>query len=57
MHETLQKKQISIFVRMPEYLVIRAEAARQKISMNELCRRWMQPRIDRLNNREQPPCL
>lgn len=37
------RKQISIFIPLPEWRALRAEAARQKIPMTELCRRWMSP--------------
>lgn len=61
------RKQISIFIPLPEWRALRAEAARQKIPMTELCRRWMSPGMATLNpvqeistaaakfNREQAP--
>ena len=38
-------KQISIFLPLPEWRALRAEAARQGIPITELCRRWMAPHI------------
>ena len=37
------QKQISMFVPLSQWKAIRMEAARQKIPMTELCRRWMRP--------------
>jgi len=42
------KKQVSIFLPLSDWRALRAEAARQRIPMTELCRRWMQPEISRL---------
>ncbi|TWT63143.1 hypothetical protein [Rubinisphaera italica] len=42
------RKQISIFVPMSDWKKIRHEAARNRIPMTELCRRWMRPEIERL---------
>lgn len=43
------RKQISIFVPLSDWKAIRYEAARQKIPMTELCRRWMHPDLERLH--------
>ena len=45
------RKQISIFVPLSDWRAIRQEAARQKIPMTELCRRWMQSDMERLRRR------
>ncbi|MFO1023409.1 MAG: hypothetical protein U0903_22360 [Planctomycetales bacterium] len=42
------KKQISIFVPLQEWRAIREEAARQKIPITELCRRWISPESEKL---------
>lgn len=42
------RKQISIFVKLSDWKAIRREAARQRIPMTELCRRWMAPDLGRL---------
>ncbi|MCA9025389.1 MAG: hypothetical protein KDA86_09280 [Planctomycetaceae bacterium] len=47
------RKQISIFVPLSDWKVIRQEAAQRRIPMTELCRQWMHPSLDRL--REQTP--
>jgi len=43
------RKQISIFVLLSDWKAIRDEAARQRIPMTELCRRWMRPDLERLH--------
>lgn len=42
------RKQISIFVTLSDWKAIREEAARRRIPMTELCRRWMHPDLTRL---------
>lgn len=42
------RKQISLFVPLSEWKAIRQEAARQRIPMTELCRRWLKPELDEL---------
>lgn len=39
------RKQISIFVPISDWRIIRQEAARRRIPITELCRRWMRPEI------------
>ncbi len=46
------RKQISIFVPLSDWKAIRHEAARKRIPMTELCRRWMKPEMNRLQQRE-----
>lgn len=47
--ETIElRKQISLFVPLSDWKAIRLEAARQRIPMTELCRRWMKTDLDRL---------
>lgn len=48
------RKQISIFLPLSEWKHIRHEAARLRIPMTELCRRWMQPALDRLKAHPRP---
>jgi hypothetical protein len=45
------RKQISIFVPLSDWRAIRQEAARLRIPMTELCRRWMRPEIVQLHRR------
>lgn len=45
------KKQISIFVPLSDWRAIRAEAARLRIPMTELCRRWMKRDLKKLTAR------
>ncbi len=45
------RKQISLFVPLSHWKAIRREAARQKIPMTELCRRWMKPELVELLSR------
>ena len=42
------RKQISIFVPLSDWKAIRLEAARLRIPMTELCRRWMNDDLTRL---------
>jgi hypothetical protein len=42
------RKQISLFVPLSQWKAIRREAARQRIPMTELCRRWLKPGLDEL---------
>jgi len=48
MSETEIRKQISIFLPLRDWQLIRYEAARLNIPITELCRRWMKPGLDRL---------
>ena len=51
------RKQISLFVPLSEWKAIRREAARRRIPITELCRRWMKPGLDdlRRNPDREPP--
>ncbi len=49
-HHQELRKQISIFVPLSDWKAIRHEAARKRIPMTELCRRWMKPEINQLKN-------
>ncbi len=42
------RKQISIFVPLSDWKALRAEAARRRVPMTELCRRWIGPELRRL---------
>jgi hypothetical protein len=46
------RKQISIFVPLSDWKRIRLEAARKKIPMTELCRRWMSHDLEALKKLE-----
>ena len=47
-HDPLVRKQISVFLSADDWRVLRDEAARQRVPMTELCRRWLCPGIDEL---------
>ena len=47
------RKQISIFVPLSDWRAIRQEAARLRIPITELCRRWMRPQIVQLRRRPE----
>ncbi len=49
------RKQISLFIPLSDWKAIRMEAARQKVPMTELCRRWMKPQMERLQERTSSP--
>lgn len=49
------RKQISIFLPLSDWKAIRLEAARQKIPMTELCRRWMKSDMQRIRSRQERP--
>jgi hypothetical protein len=42
------RKQISIFVPLSDWKALRAEAARRRTPMTELCRQWLRPHFDSL---------
>ncbi|MGD9857606.1 MAG: hypothetical protein AB7U20_21900 [Planctomycetaceae bacterium] len=46
------RKQISLFIPMTDWKMIRLEAARRGIAMTELCRQWMHHDLDRLRRRQ-----
>ena len=48
MTQTEIRKQISLFVPVSQWNVIRREAARRRIPMTELCRQWMRPELAKL---------
>ena len=45
------RKQVSIFVPLSDWRMIRLEAARLRIPMTELCRRWLERDMGRLRRR------
>ncbi len=49
------KKQLSIFVPISDWKAIRFEAAKQKIPMTELCRRWLDPEINKVKQQTTAP--
>ncbi len=48
------RKQISIFVPVADWKAIRHEAARRRIPMTELCRRWLEPELNDLRQTSVP---
>lgn len=42
------RKQISLLVALPDYRRVREEAARRRIAMSDLLRRWIEPELNRL---------
>lgn len=51
------RKQISIFLPLSDWRALRAEAARNRIPITELCRRWMLPQMSKLRRQAQPDAL
>lgn len=50
------RKQISIFVPLTDWKALRQEAARQRVPMTEICRRWMEPGFQSLRlDPDRPP--
>lgn len=48
------RKQISLFLPLSDWKALRREAARLRIPMTELCRRWMTPGLTELRQRPLP---
>lgn len=46
-------KQISLFIPLSEWKVLRQEASRLKVPMTELCRQWMKPQVQRVLREQQ----
>ncbi len=42
------RKQISLFLPLPEWKAVRQEAARRGIPMTDLCRQWLKPSLEKL---------
>jgi len=51
-HKIPLRKQISIFLPISDWKAIRLEAARLRIPMTELCRRWMKEDMEKLRARQ-----
>ncbi len=51
------RKQISMFLPVSDWRVLRQEAARLNIPITELCRRWLGPEIDRLKRDSAGPMI
>lgn len=49
------RKQVSIFMPVTDWKLIRDEAARRRIPMTELCRRWMKAELTSLRRRRYVP--
>lgn len=47
------RKQISFFLPLSDWKALRAEAARQRVPMTALCRRWIDPELDRLRSSDR----
>lgn len=47
---TITRKQISVYVRLDDWLVLRLAAARQNVSITTLLKRCMEPEIARLRS-------
>ncbi len=50
------RKQISIFLPLSEWRALRAEAARRRVPITELCRQWLAPHLAELHDLKQPEC-
>lgn len=46
------RKQISIFLPVSDWRILRQEAARRRLPITELCRQWMRPHMDKLRRRQ-----
>ncbi len=57
MKTTEIRKQISIFLPISDWRVLRHEAARQQVPITELCRRWICPEIAVLKEKKSSSCL
>ncbi|HTN01277.1 hypothetical protein [Planctellipticum variicoloris] len=42
------RKQISLFLPVSDWRILRLEAARRRLPITELCRQWMRPHMDKL---------
>ena len=51
------RKQISIFLPISDWRVLRYEAAQQQVPITELCRRWICPEIALLKEKGNTPQL
>jgi hypothetical protein len=49
------RKQISIFLPVSDWRVLRLEAARRRLPITELCRRWIRPHMDKLRRQKTAP--
>ena len=47
------RKQVSLFLPLSEWRALREEAARNRIPITELCRRWMNPEMEKLRARRE----
>lgn len=47
------RKQISFFLPLSEWKALRDEAARQRVPITVLCRRWIDPELVRLRSSER----
>lgn len=47
------RKQVSIFLPVSDWKVLRHEAARQRIPITELCRRWIGPELEGLRREQE----
>ncbi|MEZ6055444.1 MAG: hypothetical protein R3C01_01945 [Planctomycetaceae bacterium] len=57
MSATELRKQISMFLPISDWRRLRLEAAQQGIPITELCRRWMEPEVERLRQRSVPDAM
>jgi hypothetical protein len=48
------RKQISLFLPVSDWKILRLEAARRRLPITELCRQWIRPHMDKLR-RQTPP--
>lgn len=49
------KKQVSVFVILPDYRLLRAEAARRRIPLTSLFLEWITPHLADLRRRGEQP--
>ena len=49
------RKQVSVFVPLSDWRLLRDEAIRRRKPMTELCRGWIEPQLNRLRRLNLPP--
>jgi hypothetical protein len=49
------RKQISIFLPLSDWRRLRSEAIHRGVPMTDICRKWLEPNLERLRRREGRP--
>lgn len=48
------RKQISMYLPVTDWQILRLEAATRRLPMTELCRQWIKPHLEQIRRRRQP---